>query len=318
MSKPLSAVALALCFVCPAARGQTGRHRPAAGHRPDLAPLVYLDSTRERDGLRGPVRRVESEVAKVEVTPGGVVQKSRSLLERTIYDERGRRVANETYPVAGEPGGQEVHRYDAQGNLIETMSLGPGGAVLKRIVYDYEFDQYGNWVKMTASTAGQKADGLLRPVEVTNRKITYFAAGEADDDETQTAAGVLEQAPPEAEAAGSRVAHAGAGGARAESPRRRAANELVEVGALNGRATSLPDPAFPVGAERLVAPVVVKVEVIVDPSGRVVEALATDGPQALRGLAEAAARRATFFPFYVKGRPVKARGSLSYKFNYLP
>jgi hypothetical protein len=87
---------------------------------------------------------------------------------------------------------------------------------------------------------------------------------------------------------------------------------------LNTRTNALPKPAFPVSRDRLDEPVTVTVEVIVDITGRVVEAHAQGGPEALREPSENAARRALFLPFYVGGRPVRARGVINYTFDFLP
>jgi hypothetical protein len=317
MPRSLSSAALTLLVACVAARGQDSRRHPETSRRVANAPLVFLDSTRERDGLKGPVRRVETEVVRIESSNGEPVEKSRSVLERTLYDERGRRAQNETYPVVGTPAGQEVHSYDAQGNLAETVVRDPRGAVLSRTIYKYEFDAFGNWVKMTASVAVTKGDKVaFEPIEVTNRAITYYLIGETGG--AKTAEGVVGAASEKAgdgaerrvaraeteKPHGSRVAHAGV--------------REIEVGVLNDRATSLPRPSFPVKVKRLDKPVTVSVEVVVDQTGRVVEARAQNAPKALRQASEDAARRATFLPFYSEGRPVRARGWINLGFYFSP
>ena len=45
---------------------------------------------------------------------------------------------------------------------------------------------------------------------------------------------------------------------------------------------------------------------------------ATEGPQALRKTAEAAARQAVFLPFRIDKQPVKAKGLIRYRFYYAP
>jgi hypothetical protein len=311
---PLS-VAFLIAASCAPARGQTTRPHPETKRHAADAPLVFLDSTRERDGLKGPVRRVETEVVKLGLDGGARVEKSRSLLERTLYDEGGRRVENETYPVVGNPRGEEVHKYDAQGNLSETFVRDARGATLSRTVYEYEFDAFGNWVKMTASVAVVSTGKAgFEPVEVTNRTITYYQTGESVGAKTQTAAGAQVAV---AAKANSVAAHAG-GEPREGSRAATAKDREIDVGVLNDRATSLPKPAFVVTARRLDTPVTVSVEVVVDPTGRVVEATAQNGSRAMREAAETAARRATFLPFYSEGRPVRARGRMNFGFYFEP
>jgi hypothetical protein len=315
MQKPLLFIAFLIVASCAPARGQTSRPRPETKRRAANAPLIFLDSTRERDGLKGPVRRVETEVVKVDFEQGARVEKSRSVLERTLYNEGGRRVENETYPVVGDTRGEEVHRYDAQGNLSETILRDARGATLSRTVYEYEFDGFGNWVKMTASVAVLNAGKPgFEPVEVMNRAITYYRI-DGGDAKTFGAAGARVAAPAKADSGAERVtAHAEDKKSRASAAKGRE----IEVGVLNDRATSMTKPSFVVTAKRLDTPVTVSVEVVVDPTGRVIEATAQNGTQAMREAAETAARRATFLPFYSEGRPVRARGRLNFGFYFAP
>lgn len=317
-----------------AARGQAVRTPTDTDRRASAAaaPLVILDSTRERDGLKGPVRRVETEVARVELNRGETVQKSRSVLERTRYDERGRRVENETYPVIGDPAGEEMHRYDGRGNLAETVVRGARGATLSRTVYEYEFDRFGNWVKMTASLAVSNSGKVgFEPVEITNRTITYYSVDEPRDAQADVKigakapvelAGVAESTPAAGEAATRGGLRRGAHAVVIASHRTpRAAlsgGREINFGVLNDRATSLPAPAPAPTWKRLEKPATIPVEVVVDQTGRVVEARAEGGTKALQRAAEGAARRATFFPFYEEGRPVRARGWLNYGFLFSP
>ena len=353
MSKPQPSVSalLLLAVVCVPAGAQTGRTRAGATRRAARAPLVILDGTRETDGLRGPVRRVETEVVRVELRQGQALERPASLLERTLYDERGRRVENETYPVVSGHAGRESHRYDARGNVVETVVRDRAGAVLSRTSYEYEFDEHGNWTRMTASVAvsNQGRTGY-EPFEITRRRITYYAVEEAgargasdgaqpprDNTTTNQGGATTDQkaAPAAAVAAGEKVgerargedgAKAGAGAASPVAANKNksltikapAGGEVLEAGLLNARATWLPQPAYPVANKRLETPYTVAVEVTLDITGRVVGAQAKNGPAQLRDAAEHAARLAAFIPFYVAGRPVRARGIINYSFNYLP
>lgn len=320
MPKLLLSVAFLIVASCAPARGQTIRPRSETKRRSMNAPLVFLDSTRERDGLKGPVRRVETEVVKVGVNRGARVEKSRSLLERTLYDEGGRRVENETYPVVGDTRGEEVHKYDAQGNLAETVVRGARGATLSRTTYEYEFDAFGNWVKMTASVAVVNAGNPgYEPVEVTNRTITYYQTAGDVGAKSPAAEGAQVAAAAKADSGASRAAPRDEGGKPREVSRAPDAQvREMEVGALDDRATSVPPPAFVVTGKRLDEPVTVSVDVVVDETGRVVEARARNGAKSLREAAETAARRATFLPFYAGGRPIRARGTMSFAFNFSP
>ena len=338
--------AVLLAALCAAAGAQTLRTRADAGRRTTpRAPLVILDGTRETDGLRGPVRRVETEVVRVEVRQGQALPQPPSLLERTLYDERGRRAQNETYPVAGSTRtGQESHRYDGRGNVVETVVRDTTGAVLSRTSYEYEFDEHGNWTRMTASVAvSNRGRTEHEPFEITRRSITYYAVDEAGDRTTRNGAatnrngaatnrngatvapvaageqvGERARAEDGAKAAGPAAPAPDANGRKALKITAPSGGEVLEAGLLNARATWLPQPAYPVGNRILDTPYTVVVEVTLDITGRVVGAKAKNGPPALRDSAERAARLAAFLPFYVAGRPVRARGAINYSFNYLP
>lgn len=328
MPKLISSIVV-LCAVCSPvcyeASGQGGRPRAEHSHREDRAPIVFLDSTKEIDGLKGPVRRVETEIVRVQLKRGELVPVSRSLLERTLYDERGRRVENETYPIVGSRAGQETHKYDAQGNLAETVVRDARGAVLSRTIYDYELDAFGNWIQMTASLAVSRSGKVeYEPTEITKRNITYYLTKEPSASAADGASAARKDASPAPVAEGDKVSK------RAESsvttkpepdaPDSPAAEgePLHDAGVLNERAGTLPKPAYPVSWKRLDEPVTVAVEVVLDITGRVVSARARSGPDVLRRPSERAARRATFLPFYVGGRPVRARGLINYTFDFLP
>ena len=92
----------------------------------------------------------------------------------------------------------------------------------------------------------------------------------------------------------------------------------VSGGVLNGTALSLPSPTYPESAKRMKIQGVVTVEVVLDETGKVISANATEGPQLLRDAAVLAAKRARFSPTKLSGMPVKVAGVINYKFALLP
>jgi TonB family protein len=92
----------------------------------------------------------------------------------------------------------------------------------------------------------------------------------------------------------------------------------VSGGVLNGTALSLPQPIYPETAKRMRISGVVTVEVILDETGKVVAANATDGPTMLREAAVQAAMKARFSPTKLSGQPVKVSGVINYKFALAP
>jgi TonB family protein len=89
----------------------------------------------------------------------------------------------------------------------------------------------------------------------------------------------------------------------------------VEMGELNKKALSLPKPTYPEEARRLKASGKVTVKIVVDENGKVVSAIASDGPLPLRAAAEEAARLAAFEPVIQGGITVKVSGFLTYVFT---
>lgn len=104
-----------------------------------------------------------------------------------------------------------------------------------------------------------------------------------------------------------------------EAPEPPAEGEVDEEGVLSGgamdaKATSRPEPAYPATARAVRASGAVKVEVLVDERGRVTSARATSGHPLLRAAAEAAARQTRFSPTRLAGKAVNVRGTITYNF----
>jgi periplasmic protein TonB len=89
----------------------------------------------------------------------------------------------------------------------------------------------------------------------------------------------------------------------------------ISGGILNGKAVSLPAPAYPDAAKRMRLTGVVEIEVVIDTNGKVISAKAVKGPSLLMGAAEQAARLARFTPTLLSGQPVKVSGIITYNFS---
>ncbi len=94
-----------------------------------------------------------------------------------------------------------------------------------------------------------------------------------------------------------------------------AAGKTVSGGVLNGKAISLPKPAYPPIAKQAKASGTVTVQVLVDEKGNVVSARAVSGHPLLKAASVAAAREAKFSPTKVNGKPVKVSGVITYNFT---
>jgi hypothetical protein len=337
-----------LSVICLPVLSQSLWSQTRNGNRRSPAPLKILNSNRERDGLRGPVRRLRTEVARVNFEADGAVEGERTLLELTVYDVSGKRIDNKTFPVVNTPLGQETYDYDEEGRLLRTTVRNEHGVVLSRTEYSYEYDAAGNWVKMTSSVVvSELGQERLEPFEVAYRTITYYsgsdagASAKAGEGRTVNSAApartgqdplpTVERVASSAQAATSPISAAAdeyaTGATEKEMPRMGRdistspaidVARLTDVGLINDKALSLPGPAYPINWRKADTPINVTVEVVIDETGRVIYSRAVEGPRELWRVAEDAARRAGFLPFRSERRPSKVKGLLSYSFPFDP
>jgi hypothetical protein len=172
-SRKIKAIVLLVGVVLIAGVSIQGQDSVTAGH--PTGSITLLDSTRERDGLIGSVRRVKVQTAKLETKSGQPIEGPLQLLEITTYSLSGKRIENVSYPVANSSAGKEEYKYDDKGNIVEMTLRGDDGSILSREKYDYELDTFGNWTKMVTSLVVFE-DGQLKvePVEVTYRTLAYY------------------------------------------------------------------------------------------------------------------------------------------------
>src|SRR5215217_8234198 len=139
------------------------------------ASITVLDSTKEQDGLLGSVRRVKIETSKIDLKDGRPVEGPPQLVEVTTYGIKGDRIENTSYPLKGGLVGKEEYKYDDRGNITQMTVRDDRGAILSREAYEYQFDKFGNWTKMTTSLVVFENGELKRePIEVTYRTVTYY------------------------------------------------------------------------------------------------------------------------------------------------
>lgn len=88
----------------------------------------------------------------------------------------------------------------------------------------------------------------------------------------------------------------------------------ISGGVLNGKAISLPKPAYPAIAKSAHASGTVVVQVVIDENGNVISAHAVSGHPLLQAVSVSAARSARFSPTKLSGQPVKVTGVITYNF----
>ena len=90
--------------------------------------------------------------------------------------------------------------------------------------------------------------------------------------------------------------------------------KTLSGGVLNGKALSLPKPAFPPAARAVGASGAVSVQVLIDENGDIVSTNAVSGHPLLRAAAVEAAKGAKFSPTRLQGIPVRVAGVITYNF----
>jgi TonB family protein len=90
--------------------------------------------------------------------------------------------------------------------------------------------------------------------------------------------------------------------------------KTISGGVLNGKALSLPKPAYPSDLHGVTGEV--KVKILIDENGKVESATVFSGVEnaSLRQAALDAARQATFTPTLLEGKPAKVSGVIEYRF----
>ena len=97
--------------------------------------------------------------------------------------------------------------------------------------------------------------------------------------------------------------------------KRAQAERTSDGGVLNGKALRLPKPPYPREAREKRAAGIVRVQVIIDETGRVVHACASSGPSVLHQVTERSAYGALFSPTTRDGEPIKVTGVITYSFK---
>jgi TonB family protein len=168
-----------------------------------------------------------------------------------------------------------------------------------------------------AAAASNKASNSSQPASgIANKPATPLPSGGSLVKATMTAPGVAFNLPGDVASNQSTVVKVD-GEPPPPVEARHAPKPLlkpVSGGVLNGKALTLPKPAYPQQAKSARAAGVVTVEVIIDESGKVISAKAVDGPMILRQAAVLAAQGARFSPTLLSGNPVKVSGQINYNF----
>jgi TonB family protein len=331
--KHLLILLIALCFSAYTSSAQTNATAtPVAGG---------ASGSREQDGLSGPVRRVRVETANIVTRDGKQVELPRSLIEVSTYDAMGRKTDSVAYPVEGAAApGKEEYKHDDKGNIIEMTLRGNDGSVLSKEKYTYEFDEFGNWGKMTTAVAVyEKGTISYEPTAVTYRTLTYYYGPPMNKPGAPAASVAARPSKKRTDAESKPVANepAPTPTQSVSEPTINVAEKSTEVPptsaeakaskkvvnlpvlriseqVLRKAAIDLPQPQYPADAELARASGPVQVELIIDQNGVVTTARATSGNPALFDAATSAASKARFLMSAFSDHPTNVYGVLTYNF----
>jgi Flp pilus assembly protein TadD len=331
---------LLILFIALCSSTYTGIAQTNATSTPEAGET---SGSRERDGLKGPVRRVRVETANIVTRNGKQVELPRSLIEVSTYDATGRKIDSVAYPVNGATApGKEEYKYDDKGNIIEMTLRGNDGSVLSQEKYTYDFDEFGNWKKMSTAIAIYENGAVsYEPTEVTYRTLTYYYGPPmpkpgVSATATPVTAPSKQITDAEAEPVGNKAAPTQASSGVSAPPiniaekptplpptstEANASKEEVNVPilriseeVLRKAAIALPEPQYPPDAELARASGPVQVELIIDQNGVVTTARATSGNPMLFDAATSAASKARFLMSAFSDRPTGAYSVLTYNF----
>ncbi len=139
-------------------------------------------------------------------------------------------------------------------------------------------------------------------------RVDYNKAAEIDPANTDAVASVERLRPPVSPASLKIVDPPPVKAEPISEPR------IMAVGALNNYATKLEIPKYSTIDRKMGYQGKVTVQIVLDENGKVVSAVASDGPQSLRRAAEEAARRSTFRPVKNGEQGTTVSGFIAYNF----
>jgi len=134
-------------------------------------------SDREQEGLRGPVRRVRTEVATSQLIGGRIIDGVRILTQAATFDSSGKMTEAEFHPLPSAliEGLDERTRRDADGNTIVRELYDADGEVARRELWTYAYDDHRNWTRQLVFLETiEEGKQQLEPVRTTYRTISYF------------------------------------------------------------------------------------------------------------------------------------------------
>ena len=192
-----------------------------------------------------------------------------------------------------------------------------GKALFTKKSFDQSVKDYDKAIELAPKTAVaflNRGASYEKLGEVQKALSDYKSAADLDTTNESAQAEVKRIETQLAKEEADRVAKEEA--AKAEAARLAAPPEFLNVGALSAAdATRMITPTYSSIARQSRVTGKVSVEVDLDEEGNVTKADATDGPAMLRQSAEDAAKRTKFKPALFNGKPIKAKGTITYNFS---
>ena len=124
-------------------------------------PAVVTEHTYDESGQATTMRRDEK----------GIVS---GFAAEFAYDSEGRLILSRRYDRSGVWQSGIRHGYDSRGNRIEESTLNADGSYQTQTTFDHEYDNHGNWTRLTRLVSTNVSEDYGRIHQVTERQITYY------------------------------------------------------------------------------------------------------------------------------------------------
>ncbi|MGI8838087.1 MAG: TonB family protein [Pyrinomonadaceae bacterium] len=277
--------------------------RADAGRNEDSLRTYFALAGQAVNGARGHLSRYRSfgiNIADPNLQPEAAndLNRLRSLIERMVVQAK---------TIAG-----ERKAYDSLSLLEDVLGL---RVSLAKDAEDQSAwsSEYSSVREVLASSQTQVASLGAMPVLPPKKSIIPAASTPGSTSSVKTNAG----APPQIESnhAADNTTTAQKSEASSTSNNPRDIAKSVDKGPLNSIATRRVLPHYPPLARQVGMAGMVRVYVILDEKGKVVELPKTDGPTLLRTAAESAARQWLFSPSSSEGRPIRVTGYIDFNFT---
>lgn len=126
---------------------------------------IYLEGSRREYDVKGGQLLVEETFGR-----NGIP----AVLKENIFDLQKNPVLQATENFAPPSYSEVRRRYDTGNHLVNEACYNRDGSLIRETGYEYEFDIYGNWIKMSVFDTVNSAEYYRRIARIEKRTIEYY------------------------------------------------------------------------------------------------------------------------------------------------